>query len=74
MAIAKGTELIVVTASGERLPMVAVDRPVRGRDFPVVRVKQIGESDDQSLPWPLEDVEESAETSAAVGGPTEEDA
>jgi hypothetical protein len=62
--IADGTRLIVTTASGGRLLMIATGRPVRGRDFPVVwvcRPSDHGKLDVlptwASIPWPLDSVE-----------------
>lgn len=60
--ISDGTRLIVRTATGERLQMIATGRPVRGRDFPVVWVCSASDYEnparrERSVPWPLDEVE-----------------
>lgn len=62
--ICDGTRLIVRTATGERLQMIATGRPVRGKDFPVVWVCSASDYEgsaeevrERSVPWPLDEVE-----------------
>ena len=60
--ITDGTRLIVRTAAGERLHMIATGRPVRGRDFPVVWVCSALDygspaRSERLVPWPLDEVE-----------------
>jgi hypothetical protein len=68
MTIERGSEIEVRTASGQRLPMRALGKPTRGRDFPVVwvcteeefqRSARAGDDAD-GIPWPLDAVGELA--------------
>jgi hypothetical protein len=62
MQIERGTRLEATTASGEVVVVRALDRPTRGRDFPVVWVsteeeyERAEQADDEpdGLPWPLD--------------------
>jgi hypothetical protein len=64
MQIERGTRLEATTASGDVVVVRALDRPTRGRDFPVVwvcteeeyeRAERADEEPD-GLPWPLDAV------------------
>jgi len=70
MEITAGTKLMVITASGEQVPMRAIRHPQRGSDFPVVwvctetefeRCERSG-SEPDGVPWPLDAVRELAVT------------
>lgn len=62
MQIDRGTKLEARTAYNEWVAMVAIDRPTRGKDFPVVWVKEPHQPDTMALPWPLDAVREPEET------------
>lgn len=66
MTIQRGTILEATTASGSTVLVRALDKPIRGRDFPVVWVCTPEEWDravltaeePDGLPWPLNAVME----------------
>lgn len=66
VAIEPGTRVVVRDALGAELLRVALSRPTRGEDFPVVLVCRPEEwdaahaegRDPQGVPWPREDVTE----------------
>lgn len=64
MGIEKGDPLVATTATGERIDVIAMARPVRGRDFPLIWVATKPEdvaSPEYWLPWPLDAVEVGAD-------------
>lgn len=68
MAITRGDMVQVTTAAGDFVLMRALGPPVRGRDFPVLQVctpddwdrAQAAGNEPDSIPWPMEAVEELA--------------
>ena len=73
MAIEPGTQLQVITASGQTVTVRALGHPEQGRDFPVVWVCTEAEYDQarlagrepDGLPWPLHSVAEPAGSPSA---------
>jgi hypothetical protein len=62
MEIEAGTNVLVRTADGEEVPMVATGGRTMGRDFPVVWVclpdewESFQSGDAEAIPWPVEAV------------------
>lgn len=56
-----GSLVLVTTASGEEIPMIARSAVVRGRDMPIIWVSDRDEyaergQDAHQIPWPFESV------------------
>lgn len=55
--IRPGYLVVVLDANGQEHTMLALSGLYRGRDFPVVRVRQCdAPADDPGIPWPAESI------------------